>query len=49
VPVTLASDNPTVSSTTLTEEYLLGIAEFDLTQEEVDLLIRTGRSSSFVN
>jgi adenosine deaminase len=49
VPVTLASDNPTVSATTLTEEYLLGIDQFDFTQEEVDLLIETGRSATFVN
>jgi adenosine deaminase len=49
VPVTLASDNPTVSSTTLTEEYLLGIETFDLTQEEVDALIETGHRASFVN
>ncbi len=48
VPVTLASDNPTVSSTALTEEYLLGIAQFDLTRDEVDLLIHTGHVASFV-
>ncbi len=48
VPVTLASDNPTVSSTTLTQEYLLAIDAFGLTQEEVDLLIRNGQQAAFV-
>jgi adenosine deaminase len=48
IPVTLATDNPTVSATTLTAEYLLAIEHFDLTQEEVDHLIETGRTASFV-
>ena len=49
VRVTLATDNPTVSATSLTREYLLAIEHFDLTREEVDLLIRTGREASFLN
>jgi adenosine deaminase len=49
VPVTLATDNPTVSATTLTEEYLLAIDRFELSQEEVDRLIETGRAASFVS
>ena len=48
IPVTLATDNPTVSATTLTAEYLLAIENFGLTQEEVDHLIETGRTASFV-
>jgi aminodeoxyfutalosine deaminase len=48
IPVTLATDNPTVSATTLTAEYLLAIEHFDLTQDEVDHLIETGRTASFV-
>lgn len=48
VKVTLATDNPTVSATTLTQEYLLAIETFDLTQDEVDALIRNGREASFI-
>lgn len=48
VPITLATDNPTVSATTLTQEYLLAIERFELTQEEVDALISQGRASAFV-
>jgi len=49
IPVTLATDNPTVSATGLTEEYLLAIDRFDLSEEEVLALIRTGHEASFVN
>ncbi len=49
VPVTLATDNPTVSATCLSEEYLLAIDTFELTQEEVDRLIQNGRDATFVN
>jgi aminodeoxyfutalosine deaminase len=48
IPVTLATDNPTVSATNLTEEYLLAIDRYDLTEEEVLALIRTGQRTSFV-
>ncbi len=48
VPITLATDNPTVSATTLTDEYLLAIGHFGLSQEEVDALIETGHRVSFV-
>ena len=48
VRITLATDNPTVSDTTLTGEYLLAIDRFDLSQEEVDLLIANGKASTFV-
>jgi len=46
--VTLATDNPTVSATTLSAEYLLAIETFDLTREEVDLLIDNGHRASFI-
>lgn len=49
VPITLATDNPTVSATTLTAEYLLAIDRFELTQDEVDTLITTGRKAAFVS
>ncbi len=48
VPVTLATDNPTVSATSLTEEYLLAIDRFGLGQAEVEALIETGRRACFV-
>lgn len=48
VPVTLATDNPTVSATNLTQEYLLAIDTFNLTQEEVDALIARGAAASFL-
>lgn len=48
VRVTLATDNPTVSATTLTEEYLLAIEEFGLTREEIDALIENGFAASFL-
>lgn len=48
IPVTLATDNPTVSATTLTGEYLLAIDHFDLTQVEVEELIAAGHRTSFV-
>ncbi len=48
VPITLATDNPTVSDTSLSAEYLLAIDRFDLNQEEVDALIAHGRSATFV-
>jgi len=48
IPVTLATDNPTVSATGLTEEYLLAIDRFELSEEEVLALIRTGHEASFV-
>ena len=48
VPVTLATDNPTVSATSLTEEYMLAIARLGLSQEEVDALIAAGRQAAFV-
>jgi len=48
IHVTLATDNPTVSATTLTSEYLHAIDTFDLTQEEVDALIRNGFEASFL-
>jgi aminodeoxyfutalosine deaminase len=48
VPVTLATDNPTVSATTLMDEYLLAVDRFGLTRDEVDRLIDTGRRASFV-
>lgn len=49
VPVTLATDNPTVSATSLSEEYLLAIDTFELNQEEVDRLIQNGRDATFVS
>jgi adenosine deaminase len=49
IPVTLATDNPTVSATTLTQEYLLAIEHFGLTQEEVDHLIDNGQKASFLH
>jgi adenosine deaminase len=49
VLVTLGTDNPTVSATTLTEEYLLAIDAFALSQEEVDRLIQNGHDAAFVN
>jgi adenosine deaminase len=48
VPITLATDNPTVSDTSLSAEYLLAIDRFELTQEEVDALIDQGRKATFV-
>ena len=49
IPVTLSTDNPTVSATTLTQEYLLAMQHFELTQEEVDALIDNGRKASFLH
>ena len=49
VPITLATDNPTVSATSLSAEYLLAIDRFDLTREEVEALIENGKASIFVN
>ena len=49
IPVTLATDNPTVSATTLTQEYLLAIEHFELTQEEADHLIENGQKASFLH
>jgi adenosine deaminase len=49
VPVTLGTDNPTVSATTLSREYLLAIDTFQLSQEEVDRLIQNGHDATFVN
>ena len=48
IPVTLATDNPTVSATSLSHEYLLAIDAFKLSQQEVDQLIENGRHASFV-
>jgi adenosine deaminase len=48
IPVTLATDNPTVSDTSLSGEYLLAIDRYQLKQEEVDFLIEAGRKASFV-
>lgn len=48
VPVTLATDNPTVSSTTLAEEYVLAIDAFGLTEEEVEAILENGRRASFL-
>lgn len=49
IRVSLATDNPTVSATTLAEEYLLAIDAFDLSQEEVDAIIENGRHASFLH
>ena len=46
--LTLATDNPTVSATSLSGEYTLAIDHFELTQEEVDALIAVGLRSTFV-
>src|SRR5512140_290347 len=44
----ICTDNPTVSSTTLIQEFLLAIRHFSLSEEEVDHLIRTGREATFI-
>jgi adenosine deaminase len=48
IPCALCTDNPTVSSTTLLREYLLAIEHFRLSQAEVDHLIETSRTATFI-
>jgi len=48
VPCTLATDNTTVSSTSLINEYLLAIESFDLTESDVRRLAGMGQDWSFV-
>lgn len=44
----LCTDNPTVSNTTSIGEHLLAIEHFSLTEEEVELLVRTGHDATFI-
>ncbi len=48
VPCTLCTDNTTVSSTTLVNEYLLAIEAFDLSESDVRRLVYMGQDWSFV-
>ena len=48
VPCTLCTDNTTVSSTSLVQEYLLAIESFDLSESDVRRLISMGQDWSFV-
>jgi adenosine deaminase len=47
VPCTLCTDNTTVSGASITGEYLLAIETFGLGEDEVRLLVTTGRSRTF--
>lgn len=48
IPCTLCTDNTTVSSTSLPNEYLLAIDSFDLSESDVRELVAMGQDWSFI-
>ena len=48
VKVALCTDNPTVSSTTLTREYELAMDLFDLSEDDVRRMARVACESTFL-
>jgi adenosine deaminase len=48
VPCTLCTDNTTVSSTSLIQEYLLAVEVFGLGEEDVRSLVEEGKKYSFL-
>ena len=47
IPVTINTDNRTVSNTSLTEEFALAAAALDLSKEELEQICDNGRKAAF--